>query len=72
MSSREIAKSIIDNIPEEKLSFIINILNDIQGYANEPVMPDKWDLQMIEEANKINNGSTICLQDAKKELGIDL
>jgi hypothetical protein len=49
MSNRELAHSILDTIPENKLIYIIDILKGIKSFANdiETVEPDKIDLQMI-------------------------
>ena len=38
----------------------------------EEVEPDEWDLKMIEEASRENDGEEVTLEDLKKELGLVL
>ena len=72
MSNKERIIQLIENVPEHKLFFIVNMLEDIKSYAGESIEPDTWDLQMIAEAEKINNGETMTLEDVCKELNIVL
>lgn len=39
-------------------------------YTGEEIWPDKWDLQMIEQARKENDGETIAFEDLTHELGV--
>ena len=52
MSNQERIMQLIKGIPDYKLVFIVNILEDLKGYAGEEIEPDEWDLQMISEAEK--------------------
>lgn len=72
MSNKERIIQLIENVPEHKLTFIVNMLEDIKGYAGEAIEPDEWDLQMIAEAEKNNDGETITIEDLAKELDIKL
>ena len=72
MSNQERIMQLIKDIPDYKLVFIINILEDLKGYAGEEIEPDEWDLQMIAEAEKINDGETFTLEEVCKELDIIL
>lgn len=63
---------LIENVPEHKLIFIVNMLEDLKGYAGESIEPDEWDLQMIAEAEKNNDGETITIEEITKELDIKL
>lgn len=72
MSNKERIMQLIDDIPEYKLIFIVNMLEDIKGYAGEAIEPDEWDLQMIAEAEKNNDGETISIEELAKELNIKL
>ena len=72
MSNKERIIQLIENVPEHKLVFIVNMLEDIKGYAGELIEPDEWDLQMIAEAEKNNDGETISIEELAKELDIKL
>lgn len=72
MSNKERILQLIEDIPEYKLVFIVNMLEDIKGYAGEAIEPDEWDLQMIAEAEKNNDGETVTIEELAKELNIKL
>lgn len=72
MSNRERVIQLIDDIPEYKLLFVVNILEGLKGYAGESIQPDEWDLEMIAEAEKNNDGETMSLEEVCKELDIAL
>ena len=72
MSNKERILQLIEDIPEYKLVFIVNMLEDLKGYAGEAIEPDEWDLQMIAEAEKNNDGETITIEELAKELDIKL
>ena len=72
MSNKERIMQLIDDIPEYKLIFIVNMLEDIRGYAGESIEPDEWDLQMIAEAEANNDGESISIEELAKELDITL
>lgn len=72
MSNKERILQLIEDIPEYKLVFIVNMLEDIKGYAGEAIEPDEWDLQMIAEAEKNNDGETVTIEELAKELDIKL
>lgn len=72
MSEKERAIQIIENIPEDKMVFVVNMLENIREMLIEEVEPDKWDLAMIEEAKKENDGHGIPIEDLAAELGIKL
>lgn len=56
MSNKERVLQLIDTIPDQKLLFIIDMLESLKAYAGEEIEPDEWDLQMIEQAQKENDG----------------
>lgn len=72
MSNKERVMQLIEDVPESKLVFVINMLENLKGYAGESIVPDEWDLQMIDEARKINNGETLSFEDVCKELDVVL
>lgn len=43
MSNREKAITIINQIPEYKLTYVIDILNSIKNMLIEEIEPDNWD-----------------------------
>ena len=68
MSNRERAIQLIDNIPDSKLIYIVNILESLRAYGNEAavpetVQPDEWDLAMSAEAERVNDGETVSLDE---------
>ena len=59
MSNKERILQLVEDIPENKLIFVINVLESLKAYAGETITPDEWDLEMIEEAEKENDGETM-------------
>ena len=72
MSNRERVIQLIDDIPDNKLVFIVDVLESLKAYAGETIEPDEWDLRMIEEAQKVNDGESVSIEDLSKELGVVL
>ena len=46
------------------------MLESLKAYAGEEIEPDEWDLQMIAQAERENDGQTFTLGDVKQELGV--
>lgn len=72
MSDREMAIDIINQIPEYKLTYVVDVLNGIKNMLNndiEEVEPDEWDLEMIARAERENDGTTVTLDDLLKKDG---
>lgn len=66
MSDREIAIDIINQIPEYKLTYVVDVLNGIKNMLDnniEEVEPDEWDLEMIARAERENDGTTVTLEE---------
>ena len=72
MSSKELAIQLIDKIPESKMYYIIGILQGAAIPEIETVEPDEWDLAMISEAERENDGVGITIEDLAAELGVEL
>ena len=72
MSNREYAHQLLDKVPESKIIYIVGILEGATIPEVEEVEPDEWDLAMIEEAKKENDGHGIPLENLAGELGIKL
>ena len=72
MSNRERVLQLIHDVPDDKLIFVVDMLESLRAYAGETIEPDEWDLQMIAEAEAENNGVTVSLDDLSKELGVRL
>lgn len=73
MSNRELAIDIINQIPEYKLTYVIDMLNGLKGLLIsdiEEVEPDEWDLEMIAEAEKVNDGTTVSLEELLAKDGL--
>lgn len=75
MSNRERAIQIIDSIPDNKLMVIIDILEALQAHINgtdtpEIIRPDEWDMAMIAEAEKVNDGETVSLDELLAKDGL--
>lgn len=72
MSNRERVLQLIEDIPDIKLHFVVEMLESLKAYAGEEIEPDEWDLQMIAQAKKDNDGKTVALEDLADELGVVL
>lgn len=72
MSNKERAIQLLDDIPENKLVFIVDMPENIKAYAREEIAPDEWDLEMIERAKKENDSQGIPIEALAEELGITL
>lgn len=72
MSNKERILQLIDDVPDGKLVFVIDMLESLKAYAGESIKPDEWDLKMIEEAEKENDGNTMTIDEVAKELGISI
>lgn len=72
MSNRERVLQLIDDVPDNKLVFVVSMLESLKAYAGEAIEPDEWDLQLIAEAKAENDGETVTIEDLSKELGIPL
>lgn len=72
MSNKERINQLIDDIPDYKLIFIVEMLENLKAYAGETIKPDEWDLKMIEQAQQENDGVAVSLDELAKELGIVL
>ena len=63
---------LIEGMPDRKLVFIISMLESLKSYAGEEIVPDEWDLQMIAEAEQMNDGDTETFDELAAEMGISL
>ena len=54
------------------MHFVVEMLESLKAYAGEEIEPDEWDLQMIEEAERENDGETVTIEDIANELGVVL
>ena len=70
MSEREKAMQLIKEIPDSKMIFVVNMLMKIKGLPVEEIEPDEWDLKMIEEAKKNNDGSSVSFEELLKKAGL--
>lgn len=72
MSDRERAQQLLDSVPEYKIQYVIAYLQGVTAGENliEEVEPDEWDLKMIEEARKENDGTTISFDELLKKEGL--
>lgn len=72
MSNRERVLQLIEGIPDIKLHFVVEMLESLKAYAGEEIEPDKWDFQMISQAERDNDGETIALEDLANDLVVVL
>lgn len=63
MSNKERVIQLIDEIPDYKLTYVVDMLNSIKSLLVEEVEPDQWDLQMIAQSQKVNDGETVSLDE---------
>ena len=76
MSNRELIVNLIDDIPEYKLNYVVDILKVLRNLIDdedaETVDPDEIDIAMIEEAEKINDETYITLEELAEKLDINV
>lgn len=72
MSNKERVMQLIEDVPDGKLVFVINMLESLKSYAGEAIEPDEWDLQMIAEAEQVNDQVTVGFDELAAEMGISL
>lgn len=72
MSNKERIMQLIDGVPDNKLVFVVDMLESLKAYAGESIEPDAWDLQMIEEAKILNDGERVTFDELCDELGITI
>lgn len=72
MSNKERVLQLIDDIPDQKLIYVVDMLNSIKNLLVEEVEPDEWDLQMINQAQEENDGTTVSFEKLADELGVTL
>lgn len=72
MSDREKAMQLLDNLPDNKIAYVIGFIQGLTVADNEVVEPDEWDLSMISEVQKRNDGTGILIENLASELGITL
>lgn len=72
MSNKERVLQLIDDIPDQKLIYVVDMLNSIKNLLVEEVDPDEWDLQMINQAQEENDGTTISFEKLADELVVTL
>lgn len=72
MSNKERVLQLIDDIPDQKLIYVIDMLNSIKNLLVEEVDPDEWDLEMINQAQEENDGTTISFEKLADELEVTL
>lgn len=68
MSNRELAARLLDRVPDSKIYYIIGVL---EGAAiPEEVQPDEYDLKMIAEAERENDGETVSFDELLEKDGL--
>ena len=72
MSNKERAIQLLEGIPENKLFFVVDMLENLKAYAGEEIEPDEWDLEMIERAKKENDGHGVPIETLAAEFEITL
>lgn len=72
MSNKERVIQLIRDIPDNKLVFVVNMLESMKAYAGEEIEPDEWDLKMISNAKQENDGETLTFDEVARELGMTL
>ncbi len=70
MSDRKYEHQLLDRVPESKLFYIRGILEGASIPEIEEVEPDEWDLAMLEEARRVNDGTTITFEELLREEGL--
>lgn len=69
MSNKERVIQLIDDVPDNKLIFVVHMLEFLKACAGEKTEPDEWDLKMIADAEKINDGTAVTFEEILKKDG---
>lgn len=78
MSNMERAIKLLESLPEYKIAYVIGYIQgldldlDNEMSEIEEIEPDEWDLAMLEEAKKENNGEGIPIEALAAKLGVRL
>ncbi|MCL2096058.1 MAG: hypothetical protein FWH10_04055 [Oscillospiraceae bacterium] len=72
MSNKERILQLVDDIPEYRLIFVVNLLESLKAYAGEEIEPDEWDLKMLSDAERENDGTVVTIERLAEELGINI
>ncbi len=70
MSDKEKAIQLIEEIPDNKMIFVVEMLKNIKGLLVEEIEPDDFDLRIIQESRQENDGTKVSLEDLLKKDGI--
>lgn len=70
MSNKERVLQLINEIPDYKLIYVVDLLNSIKSLLIEEVEPDQWDLQMIDQSQKENDGQTVSFEEMLEKDGL--
>ncbi len=70
MSNKERVIQLIEDMPDNKLVFVIDMLESLKAYAGEEIEPDDWDLKMIADAEIVNDGTTVSFEEMLKKDGL--
>ena len=73
MSNREIAIKLLEDMPEHEIEYVISYIQGFQSAMRakaEETAPDEWDMKMIAEAERENDGSTLTLEEMLKRDGL--
>lgn len=70
MSERERIKQVIDRLPDYKIEYVAKLISGIEKTNIEEVEPDEWDLKMIADAEKNNDGSAIPFEKILEKEGL--
>ncbi len=69
MSNREYAHKLLDRVPESKIFYIMGILEGAAIPDIEEVEPDEWDLEMMAEAKRENDGQGVAIESLRLNWG---
>lgn len=73
MDIKERAIELIEQIPDSKMYYVLTFLEGAAIPDEIPTtQPDKWDLQMIAEAENENDGTSVSIDALAADLGIVL
>ena len=72
MSDREKAVKLLDSLQENKIAYVIGYIQGLKTMEDEieEIDPDEWDLKMIAEAEKENDGTTVSLDELLQKEGL--
>ncbi len=70
MSNKEYAISLLEDMSESQIAFVIGYIQGLKVHIIDEIEPDEWDLKMLAEAKKENDGETVSFDALLEKEGL--